>query len=163
MKQPLVRLAKGLAVGVALTVMLTLVVAPRRAQAQAELTQFHAFGAVGLTRGFTLVLTVMNLQDNFGVPRDPCTVEMVFKVPPPFTPRDPVEPTVLEPREQVTTRLNGDHLLRETARAGARVEVGALVRVTGTAVPPEPCVSSLQLVANDTGITTAVEQPRIYY
>jgi hypothetical protein len=64
MSRPIRGLMTALAVTVTLAAMMLMLVGPpRHAQAQEELSQFRAFGTLGLMRGTTLVLTVMNLQD----------------------------------------------------------------------------------------------------
>jgi hypothetical protein len=60
-------------------------------------------------------------------------------------------------------RLSGDRLIRDNAPRGTRAKVRVLVKVTGTAYPPDPCVTSLQLIDDDTGNTTAVGHAYVYY
>ena len=126
------------------------------AQTDRQSVTSYRFGPLGLTRGFTARLVV----NNTGYPPQPCRVELRLLPPDPVVPPDPVQPSdPVRPGEQVIAELNGNDIIPADAPRGTRVEVAALAIIAtppDPIYPPNPCVTSFQIVNNATGVTTAV-------
>jgi hypothetical protein len=122
----------------------------------------YRFGSLGLTRGFTARLVVLNT----GFPPQPCRVELRLQPPDPFFPPDPIHPPdPIRPGGQVIAELNGNDIIPGDAPRGTRVEVAALAIISlppDPFTPPDPCVASFQIVNTVTGITTAVATAEVF-
>jgi len=111
---------------------------------------------IGLTRGFSAKLTVVNTSGVVGYPPDPCMVQMLLQPPDPGTWVSPKEETTIFPGGMVSQTLNGNDIIPSTAPFGTRKEVAAVVKVMTSGFPPDPCRATLQIFNNPSGITTAV-------
>jgi hypothetical protein len=122
----------------------------------------YRFGTLGLTRGFTARLVVMNTS----FPPNPCRVELRLLPADPVQPPDPaVPPDLVRPGEQVIAELIGNDIIPSDAPRGTRVEVAALANIStppDPIFPPQPCVTSFQIVNSFTGITTAVGTLQVF-
>ncbi len=112
---------------------------------------------VGLTRGFSAKLMVVNTSGVVGAPPDPCRVELLLAPPDPYswTRRTPAMFTI-GPGEMASLMLNGNDLIPSTMPFGTRMEVAGVAKVTppDPLAPPDPCRATLQIINNATGITT---------
>lgn len=118
-------------------------------------TEYVSFGMVGVARGQTLRLNVVNaVVSDPRLPPNPCNVVLTL-----------VDGTgtflaesseTLFPGQAAALNLDGDLLL--TGRGGIRAQVRAYIKVTdesrGNKLPPGPCLGTLEVFDNGTGKTT---------
>ncbi len=161
MKRDVLKLVLSFSTVALLATVLTFWTQPRPVLAQAPPSINYVFGGMGITRGFSAVLTVINASGALGLPPNPCVVEMAWTGD--AAGRAAPDSVTVQPGGKFTMRVNGNNLIPESAPTGTRASVGAAVRVTSqTEVPPSPCVPSLEIVNNLVGITTAVGQARSF-
>ena len=128
------------------------------------------YGMTGLTAGETLRINVANpeLPNPTGTPPDPCRVELAFL----DSSGNPLLPAVqftLQAGQSTHYDLNGDKLVPPpgtTVPVQLRTEVRPVVLVlpnptaTIAALPPSPCVSSIEILDNASGKTLVASGPQ---
>lgn len=124
------------------------------------------YGMIGIVPGETLRLNVSNVPlASPGVPPDPCRVELTF-VDDAGTPLLPAVQRTLAPGESAHLDLNGDDLFPPSnveilRRAEVRPVIRILLNSTGiAAIPPGPCVSTIEILDNATGRTLLSSGPQ---
>ncbi len=118
------------------------------------------FGMIALAAGQTLRLNVSNIQlpANRAYPPDPCRVELSF-----FDGAGnalvPAVQKTLSPGVSTHIDLNGDDIV---GRDLLRIEVRPAFRfvIDPSGLPPGPCVSSIELMDNQSGQTLIVAGPQ---
>jgi hypothetical protein len=141
----------------------------RRARAATDINVRGLFGMVGITRGQTLRVNVVNLvtvpAEQY--PPDPCRVVLSFRNAQgqPFTNSDgqPIRRTVeLQAGESAFLDLNGDQLGGIGTNGPGRVQLRPFVRVLQSPgdndpqLPPDPCFPTAEVFGNATLQTSFV-------
>lgn len=121
-----------------------------------------AFGIVGITRGETMRLNVVNLLDPVptGVPPGPCRVVLSFRNAngQPFTDANGQvvrSETTLQAGESAFLELNGNLFGPPSTNGAGRLELRPLIQiftVRGSFAPP--CVPTMEVFDNTTGRTS---------
>jgi len=132
------------------------------------------FGFIGVTPGETLRLNVSNITaaGPRNSPPDPCKVELTF-VDAAGVELLPAVQTTLAPGESTSVDLNGADLFTGVTGVDAvsvlsRVEVRPMIRILSNSstdaraslLPPGPCVSTIELIDNQTGRTFLTSGPQ---
>jgi hypothetical protein len=123
-----------------------------RASATQTQMEYTSFGMVGLTRGQTIRLNVVHAAVSDRLPPGPCIVRLNFVDGLGNLLAESTE--TLTPGQATSLDVSGDGII---GRASNRAEVRAFVRVIddsrGNRLPPNPCVSTLEVFESDTGKT----------
>ncbi len=131
------------------------------------------FGFVGISTNETLRLNVSNISGaTRTAPPDPCRVEVTF-VDAAGTELLPAVQTTLTPGQSTSVDLNGAALLGSVTNTDSftadsisiplRTEVRPMIRIipnATTRLPPGPCVSTIELIDNQTGKTLLTSGPQ---
>jgi hypothetical protein len=124
--------------------------------------EYTSFGMVGVARGQTLRLNVVNaLVPDRRLPPNPCKVLLTLADGAGTVLAESTE--TLPAGQAAALDLNGDAL---PGRLGNRAQVRAFIRVLdetrGNRLPPGPCVATLEVFDNSTGKTEFLHPGALY-